>query len=121
MIDEKDMKALEELRKHLAGALQAVDIMLGSDNDCSILIYEIGLNKINVIKAVREITNWGLKDSKDYVESAPTKLKTKDMWNMNPVAATEKLEQAGASVRLCRGKDCDSCNFRFKCFTAVKW
>src|SRR3972149_1643545 len=41
----------------------------------TVLLKEIGANKINVIKAVREVTTLGLKEAKDLVESAPTNVK----------------------------------------------
>ncbi len=58
---------------------------------------EIGPNKINVIKAVREVTTLGLKEAKDLVESAPTMVKegiNKD----DADQLKEKLEGAGAVV-----------------------
>ena len=63
----------------------------------SVELQEIGPNKINVIKAVREVTTLGLKEAKDLVESAPTMVK-------EAVAKDEaeevkgKLEGAGAKV-----------------------
>jgi large subunit ribosomal protein L7/L12 len=65
----------------------------------NVILKEFGANKINVIKAVREITGLGLKESKDLVESAPKPVKekvTKDEAN----AAKEKLVAAGATVDL---------------------
>ncbi|MDD4860390.1 MAG: 50S ribosomal protein L7/L12, partial [Dehalococcoidales bacterium] len=41
----------------------------------TVVLKEIGANKINVIKAVRELTNLGLKESKDLVEAAPNPVK----------------------------------------------
>jgi large subunit ribosomal protein L7/L12 len=58
---------------------------------------EVGPNKINVIKAVRELTGLGLKEAKDLVEAAPKAVKegvTKDEAN----AAKAKLEEAGAKA-----------------------
>ncbi len=63
----------------------------------NVILKEVGPNKINVIKAVRELTGLGLKESKDLVESAPKPVKekvTKDEAN----AAKEKLAAAGAGV-----------------------
>jgi large subunit ribosomal protein L7/L12 len=60
---------------------------------------EIGANKINVIKAVREVTSLGLKEAKDLVESAPKALKegvTKD----EAAAIKKKFEDAGAKVEI---------------------
>ena len=60
-----------------------------------VMLNEIGPNKINVIKAVREETTLGLKEAKELVESAPTAIKE----GINKEAADalkEKLEGAGA-------------------------
>ena len=60
-----------------------------------VVLEAIGPNKINVIKAVRELTSLGLKEAKDLVEAAPKAVKeatTKDEAN----AAKAKLEAAGA-------------------------
>jgi len=58
-----------------------------------------GASKINVIKAVRELTGLGLKDAKDLVDAAPKVIKEKvakaDAENMK-----KKLEEAGATVTL---------------------
>jgi large subunit ribosomal protein L7/L12 len=65
----------------------------------TVILKEIGANKINVIKAVRELTNLGLKESKDLVEGAPKPIKenvSKDDAN----AAKTKLEAAGATVEV---------------------
>jgi len=58
---------------------------------------EVGTNKINVIKVVREVTSLGLKEAKDLVESAPKPIKeavTKD----EAAAIKKKFEDAGAKV-----------------------
>ena len=65
----------------------------------NVILKDIGANKINVIRAVRELTPLGLKESKDLVESAPKAVKegvNKDEAN----AAKEKLEAAGATVEI---------------------
>ncbi len=65
----------------------------------NVVLKDIGANKINVIKAVRELTPLGLKESKDLVESAPATVKegvSKD----DAAAAKEKLEAAGATVEI---------------------
>jgi large subunit ribosomal protein L7/L12 len=65
----------------------------------TVVLKEIGANKINVIKAVRELTSLGLKESKDLVEGAPKPVKenvNKDEAN----AAKAKLEAAGATVEI---------------------
>jgi large subunit ribosomal protein L7/L12 len=63
----------------------------------TVMLTEIGANKIQVIKAVRELTSLGLKEAKDLVESAPAAIKenvTKD----EAAAARTKLEDAGAKA-----------------------
>ena len=65
----------------------------------SLILKEIGANKISVIKTVRELTTLGLKESKDLVESAPVTVKeavTKD----EATAMKQKLEAAGATVEI---------------------
>ncbi|MFC1908769.1 50S ribosomal protein L7/L12 [Chloroflexota bacterium] len=65
----------------------------------TVVLTEIGANKINVIKAVRELTALGLKESKDLVEGAPQTVKegiNKD----DAAAAKQKLEAAGATAEV---------------------
>ena len=60
---------------------------------------EVGGNKINVIKVVREVTSLGLKEAKDLVESAPKAIKegvTKD----EALAIKKKFEEVGAKVEV---------------------
>jgi len=60
---------------------------------------EIGTNKINVIKVVREVTSLGLKEAKDLVESAPKAVKegvSKD----EAAAIKKKFEEVGAKVEV---------------------
>ena len=60
---------------------------------------DIGPNKINVIKAVREVTTLGLKEAKDLVESTPTNVK-EGISKADAEEATKKLKDAGATVEL---------------------
>jgi len=60
---------------------------------------DIGPNKINVIKAVREVTTLGLKEAKDLVESAPANVK-EGVSKADAEEATKKLQAAGATVEL---------------------
>jgi len=60
---------------------------------------DIGPNKINVIKAVREVTTLGLKEAKDLVESTPTNVK-EGISKADAEEATKKLQDAGATVEL---------------------
>jgi large subunit ribosomal protein L7/L12 len=65
----------------------------------TVVLKEAGASKINVIKAVREITGLGLKEAKDLVDGAPKPVKeniAKDEAN----AIKKKLEDAGATVEM---------------------
>ena len=65
----------------------------------TITLADFGANKINVIKAVREVTDLGLREAKELVESAPTRVKE----GVNKEEADTikgKLEEAGATVQV---------------------
>ncbi len=65
----------------------------------TVTLTEVGGNKINVIKVVREVTSLGLKEAKDLVESAPKAVKeavTKD----EAAAIKKKFEEVGAKVEV---------------------
>ena len=63
----------------------------------NVIITETGPNKINVIKAVREVTTLGLREAKDLVESAP-KAVQEGVSKDDAQQTKEKLEAAGATV-----------------------
>ncbi len=65
----------------------------------TVILKDVGANKINVIKAVRELTNLGLKESKDLVEGAPKPVK-ENVNKEDAAAAKAKLEAAGATVEV---------------------
>jgi len=65
----------------------------------TVVLTEVGANKINVIKAVREVTSLGLKEAKDLVDGAPKTVKegvTKD----EAATIKKKFEEAGAKVEV---------------------
>ncbi|MCX6761322.1 MAG: 50S ribosomal protein L7/L12 [Candidatus Moranbacteria bacterium] len=62
-------------------------------------VTDSGASKINVIKAVREITGLGLKDAKDLVDAAPKVIKEK-VSKVEAEGMKKKLEEAGATVTL---------------------
>lgn len=64
-----------------------------------VILKEIGPEKIKVIKAVRELTSLGLKESKDLVESAPSSVK-KGVTKDEAAAAKAKIEEAGGIVEV---------------------
>lgn len=63
------------------------------------ILKTVGANKISVIRAVRELTSLGLKESKDLVEGAPKPVKEK-VNKDEAAAAKQKLEEAGATVEV---------------------
>ena len=65
----------------------------------TVILKEMGANKINVIKAVRELTTLGLKESKDLVESAPAPVK-EGINKEEATMAKQKLEAAGATAEI---------------------
>jgi large subunit ribosomal protein L7/L12 len=65
----------------------------------NVVLTEVGTNKINVIKVVREVTSLGLKEAKDLVESAPKPIK--EGVNKDEAAAIKKkFEEVGAKVEV---------------------
>jgi large subunit ribosomal protein L7/L12 len=82
-----------------APAAGAAPAAVEEKTEFTVVLKDIGANKINVIKAVRELTNLGLKESKELVEGAPKAVKenvNKDEAN----TAKAKLEAAGATVEV---------------------
>jgi len=78
-----------------AGAAAAAE----EQTEFTVVLKEIGSHKINVIKAVREVTSLGLKEAKDLVDGAPKTVKegiNKD----EAEAIRKKFEEAGAKVEV---------------------
>ncbi len=102
------VKQLEERWGVSAAAPVAVGVAAGGgaaapvveeeeQTEFDVVLTEVGANKIQVIKAVRELTSLGLKEAKDLVDGAPKPVKqavSKDEAN----AAKAKLEEAGAKA-----------------------
>jgi len=80
-----------------AGEAAAADVE--EQTEFNVILKEIGANKINVIKAVRELTTLGLKESKDLVEGAPQNVK-EGVSKEEAATAKQKLEAAGATVEV---------------------
>ena len=68
-------------------------------SEFEVSLKDIGPNKINVIKAVREVTSLGLREAKELVESAPTSIK-EGIAKEEADEIKGKLEEAGASVEV---------------------
>jgi large subunit ribosomal protein L7/L12 len=67
--------------------------------DFTVTLTEVGTNKINVIKVVREITALGLKEAKDLVEGAPKPIK-EGVPKEEAAAIKKKFEEVGAKVEV---------------------
>ncbi|AAW39784.1 50S ribosomal protein L7/L12 [Dehalococcoides mccartyi] len=65
----------------------------------NVILKDVGANKINVIKAVRELTSLGLKEAKDMVEAAPKAVK-ENVSKEEADAAKKALEAAGATIEI---------------------
>jgi len=106
------VKALEDEFGVSAAAAAAPVMMAGAvpggagggeaaeeQTEFNVVLNSVGDKKINVIKAVREVTSLGLKEAKELVESAPTNVKegvSKD----EAEAVKTKFEEAGAQVEI---------------------
>jgi large subunit ribosomal protein L7/L12 len=84
----------------MAGAAGGAAVAAAEEKtEFNVNLVEIGANKINVIKVVREVTSLGLKEAKDLVESAPKAIKeavSKD----EAAAIKKKFEEVGAKVEV---------------------
>jgi large subunit ribosomal protein L7/L12 len=78
-----------------AGPAAAVE----EQTEFTVMLNEAGANKVNVIKAVRELTGLGLKEAKDLVDGAPKPVK-EGVNKADAEAAKKKLEDAGAKVEV---------------------
>ena len=82
-----------------AGAAAAAAEPVEEQTEFDVILKEIGDNKINVIKEVRKITNLGLKEAKDLVESAPAVV-VAAVTKEAAAEAKAALEAAGAKVEI---------------------
>jgi large subunit ribosomal protein L7/L12 len=79
------------------GAAGAAGGAAEEKTEFTVVLTEVGANKINVIKAVREVTSLGLKEAKDLVDGAPKTVK--EGVNKDEAATIKKkFEEAGAKV-----------------------
>jgi large subunit ribosomal protein L7/L12 len=68
-------------------------------SEFTVVLKDVGSKKIQVIKAVREVTSLGLKEAKDLVDSAPNNVK-EDVSKEEAETIKKKLEEQGATVEL---------------------
>lgn len=83
----------------IAGAGVAAGAAAEEKTEFDVIITDSGANKINVIKAIREITGLGLKEAKDAAESTPHTVK-EGASKEDAEAIKKKLEEAGAKVEV---------------------
>lgn len=83
----------------VAGAAAPAAAAAEEKTEFDVILKEAGAKKLDVIKAVREITGLGLKDAKDLVESAPKAVK-EGAPKETAEALKKQLEEAGAVVEL---------------------
>ena len=81
-----------------AGAAAAAPVE--EKTEFSVVLKDIGANKINVIKAVREVTSLGLKEAKDLVEAAPGSVVKEGISKDEAETIKKKFADAGATVEL---------------------
>jgi large subunit ribosomal protein L7/L12 len=81
------------------GGAGAAAAPVEEQTEFSVMLMEAGPNKVNVIKAVRELTSLGLKEAKDLVDGAPKPVK-EGVNKADADAAKKKLEDAGAKVEI---------------------
>ncbi len=93
---------LSELIKEMEekfGVSAAAAAVAEEQTEFTVMLVEVGANKVSVIKAVREITGLGLKEAKDLVDASPKPVK-EAIAKADAEAAKKKLEEAGAKVEL---------------------
>ena len=81
----------------VAAPAAAAAVAVEEQTEFTVMLTGIGENKVNVIKAVRELTGLGLKEAKDLVDGAPKAVK-EGVSKADAEAAKKKLEDAGGKV-----------------------
>ena len=82
-----------------AGAPTAAPEAEEEKTEWTVALKDFGANKINVIKAIREVTPLGLKEAKELVESAPATVK-EGIPKSEAETIVKKLQEAGATVEM---------------------
>jgi len=83
----------------VAGAAAAVAAPVEEKTEFNVVLTAVGANKINVIKAVREVTSLGLKEAKDLVDGAPKAIK-EGVTKEEAESIKKKFTEAGATVEV---------------------
>jgi len=100
MLEEKwGVSAAAPVAMAAAGGAPAAAAAVEEKTEFEVVLKEVGDNKINVIKVVREVTSLGLKEAKDVVDKAPQPVKNGVM-KEEAEQMKAKLEKEGATVEL---------------------
>jgi large subunit ribosomal protein L7/L12 len=97
MMEEKFGVSAAAAAVAVAAGPAAAAAAVEEQTEFTVNLSEVGPNKVNVIKAVRELTGLGLKEAKDLVDGAPKPVK-EGVNKADAEAAKKKLEEAGANV-----------------------
>ena len=98
-IEEKFGVSAAAMAAPAAGGGGGAAAVVEEKTDFNVVLLEAGAQKVQVIKAVRELTGLGLKEAKDLVDGAPKNVK-EGIPKADAEAAKKKLEEAGAKVEL---------------------
>ena len=98
-IEEKFGVSAASMAAPAAGGAGAGAAAAEEKTEFNVVLLEAGAQKVQVIKAVRELTGLGLKEAKDLVDGAPKNVK-ESVSKADAEAAKKKLEDAGAKVEL---------------------
>jgi large subunit ribosomal protein L7/L12 len=108
LLEARDLVKQIEEEFGVTAAVPVAVAMAGGDGgaaaaeeqtEFTVTLKDFGENKINVIKAIREVTTLGLKEAKEFVESAPAAVK-EDVSKEEADEVKAKLEGAGAAVEV---------------------
>ena len=98
-IEEKFGVSAAAMAAPAAGGAGGAAAAVEEKTEFNVVLLEAGAQKVQVIKAVRELTGLGLKEAKDLVDGAPKNVK-EAISKADAEAAKKKLEEAGAKVEL---------------------
>ena len=98
-IEEKFGVSAASMAAPAAGAGGAAAAVVEEKTEFTVMLNEVGANKVSVIKVVREITGLGLKEAKDLVDGAPKPVK-EAISKADADAISKQLTDAGATVEV---------------------
>ena len=98
-IEEKFGVSAASMAAPAAGGAGGAAAAVEEQTEFNVMLLEVGANKVQVIKAVRELTGLGLKEAKDLVDGAPKAVK-EAVAKADAEAAVKKLMEAGAKAEI---------------------